>query len=77
MRSKFAARPVMLTIKGNSNEECLRKGNGMCKEVCPRIISGSYDIRTRLNLSEEYYYGSTNVKRPIRRSSYKISSNFT
>ena len=44
------------------NEECLRKGNGMCKEVCPRIISGSYDIRTRLNLSEEYYYGSTNVK---------------
>ena len=42
-------------------EECLRKGNGMCKEVCPRLISGSYDIKTRLNSFEEYYYGSTNI----------------
>ncbi|WP_455644856.1 Coenzyme F420 hydrogenase/dehydrogenase, beta subunit C-terminal domain [Methanosphaera sp.] len=39
------------------HEECLRKGNGMCMEVCPRQSTGSYAVRTRLNLTEEYYYG--------------------
>ncbi|MCQ2970542.1 MAG: Coenzyme F420 hydrogenase/dehydrogenase, beta subunit C-terminal domain [archaeon] len=43
-------------------KECLRKGNGMCQEVCPRVNAGSYEIRTRLNSFEEYYYGKSDIK---------------
>lgn len=40
-------------------EECLRRGNGMCQEVCPRMTTGQYEIRSRLNLNEEYYFGKS------------------
>ena len=43
-------------------ENCLRKGNGMCMEVCPRTISGSYDIRNRINSFEEYYYARSDIE---------------
>ena len=43
-------------------EDCLRKGNGMCMELCPRNITGSYDVRNRLNLFEEYYYGKSDIE---------------
>jgi len=46
---KFAEKPFI-------SHECLRKGNGMCMEVCPRMMTGSYDIRNRLDSFEEYYY---------------------
>lgn len=52
---KFNERPFIL-------EECLRKGNGMCLEVCPRQIAGSYDVRNRLNSFEEYYYAKSNIE---------------
>ena len=44
------------------SEDCLRKGNGMCMEVCPRMITGSYDVRNRLNSFEEYYYAKSDVE---------------
>ncbi len=43
-------------------EECLRKGHGMCYDVCPRVSSGKYQIKIRENFKEEYYYGKGNVK---------------
>lgn len=43
------------------SEECLRKGNGMCAEVCPRMMAGSYDIRNRLNTFEEFHYAKSDV----------------
>ena len=43
-------------------EDCLRKGNGMCSEVCPRTIAGSYDIRNRLNSFEEYHYAKSDIE---------------
>ena len=52
---KFNERPFI-------SEECLRKGNGMCLEVCPRQIAGSYDVRNRLNSFEEYYYAKSNIE---------------
>ncbi len=42
-------------------DECLRKGNGMCYDVCPRVSSGGYQISIRENFKEEYYYGKGNV----------------
>lgn len=47
---KFDERPYI-------TEECLRCGNGMCQEVCPRMVSGQYEIRNRLNSREKYYMG--------------------
>lgn len=44
------------------SEDCLRKGNGMCMEVCPRMITGSYDVRNRLNSFEEYYYAKSDIE---------------
>lgn len=44
------------------SEDCLRKGNGMCSEVCPRTASGSYDIRNRLDSFEQYYYARSDIK---------------
>ena len=43
-------------------EECLRKGNGMCHDVCPRVSSGKYQIKIRENFKEEYYYGKGDVR---------------
>ncbi|HIQ39381.1 MAG TPA: hypothetical protein EYH53_05185 [Methanothermococcus okinawensis] len=45
-------------------EECLRKGHGMCYEVCPRVSSGGYQIRIRAGFKEreEYYYGRGDVE---------------
>ena len=35
----------------------------MCQEVCPRMTTGQYEIRSRLNLNEEYYFGkSSHIK---------------
>ena len=36
--------------------ECPRKGFGTCYNVCPRISKGSYQIREKLDLQEEYYH---------------------
>ena len=44
------------------SEDCLRKGNGMCMEVCPRTITGSYDVRNRLDSFEEYHYAKSDIK---------------
>lgn len=44
------------------SQDCLRKGNGMCMEVCPRTIAGSYDVRNRLNSFEEYYYAKSDIE---------------
>ncbi|ADI73589.1 nitrite and sulphite reductase 4Fe-4S region [Methanohalobium evestigatum Z-7303] len=41
-------------------DECLRKGHGMCLEVCPRVSSGKYQISIRENFKEEYYAGRGN-----------------
>ena len=43
-------------------DECLRKGNGMCFEVCPRVSSGKYQIKIRENFKEEYFYGKGDVE---------------
>ena len=43
------------------SQECLRKGSGMCSEVCPRMITGSYDVRNRLNSFEEFYYAKSDI----------------
>ena len=44
------------------SQECLRKGSGMCSEVCPRMTAGSYDVRNRLNSFEEFYYAKSDVE---------------
>ena len=44
------------------SEDCLRKGNGMCMEVCPRMLTGPYDIRIRLNSFEQYYYAKSDIE---------------
>lgn len=43
--------------KPQLKEECLRCGNGMCLEVCPRVASGKYQIAIREKLYEKFYYG--------------------
>ncbi|AXI24867.1 hypothetical protein CFE53_01295 [Methanofervidicoccus sp. A16] len=45
-------------------EECLRKGHGMCYEVCPRVSSGGYQIRIRAGFKEreEYCYGRGDIE---------------
>ncbi len=43
-------------------QECLRKGSGMCSEVCPRMVTGSYDIRNRLDFFEEFYYSKSDIE---------------
>ncbi|WP_017981026.1 Coenzyme F420 hydrogenase/dehydrogenase, beta subunit C-terminal domain [Methanocaldococcus villosus] len=43
-------------------DECLRKGNGMCFEVCPRVSSGKYQIKIREGFKEEYYYGKSDIE---------------
>ncbi|ACX72612.1 nitrite and sulphite reductase 4Fe-4S region [Methanocaldococcus vulcanius M7] len=43
-------------------DECLRKGNGMCFEVCPRVSSGKYQIKIRENFFEKYYYGKSEIE---------------
>ena len=43
-------------------EECLRKGNGMCFEVCPRVSSGKYQIKLREKFKEEYYYAKSDIE---------------
>lgn len=43
-------------------DECLRKGHGMCYDVCPRVSSGKYQIKIRENFKEEYYYGKGDVE---------------
>ena len=44
------------------SEECLRKGNGMCYDVCPRVSSGKYQIKIRENFKKEFYYGKGNIE---------------
>ena len=53
---------VEFSEKPYISEECLRKGQGMCMEVCPRMVAGSYDVRNRLNSFEEYYYAKSDIK---------------
>ncbi|ABR56361.1 nitrite and sulphite reductase 4Fe-4S region [Methanococcus aeolicus Nankai-3] len=43
-------------------EECLRKGYGMCHDVCPRVSSGKYQISIRENFKEEHYYGKGDIE---------------
>ncbi|AEF96582.1 coenzyme F420-dependent sulfite reductase [Methanotorris igneus] len=43
-------------------EECLRKGHGMCYDVCPRVSSGKYQIKIREKFKEEYYYGKGDIE---------------
>lgn len=43
------------------SEECLRKGHGMCAEVCPRQLTGSYDVRNRLDNLKKYYYAKSEI----------------
>ena len=52
---KFKEKPFI-------NDECLRKGHGMCAEVCPRQYTGTYDVRNRLDNLEEYYYAKSNIE---------------
>ena len=47
---KFEEKPYI-------DDECLRKGSGMCFEVCPRVSSAKYPIKIRENFKKEYYYG--------------------
>ncbi len=51
---KFKEKPFI-------QDECLRKGHGMCAEVCPRQQTGSYDVRNRLDNLEEYYYAKSDI----------------
>ncbi|MDK2988372.1 MAG: sulfite reductase, partial [Methanothermococcus sp.] len=53
---------VKFNEKPYIGEECLRKGNGMCFEVCPRVSSGKYQIKIREKFKEEYYYGKGDVE---------------
>jgi len=45
-------------------EECLRKGHGMCYDICPRVSSGGYQIKIRAGFkeSEKYYYGKGEIE---------------
>ena len=43
-------------------EECLRKGNGMCYDICPRVSSGGYQIKIRESFKKEFFYGKGDVK---------------
>ena len=43
------------------SEECLRKGHGMCAEVCPRQLTGSYDVRNRLDNLKKYYHAKSEI----------------
>ncbi|XRP96325.1 coenzyme F420-dependent sulfite reductase [Methanocaldococcus sp. 16A] len=43
-------------------DECLRKGHGMCYDVCPRVSSGKYQIKIREKFKEEYYYGKSDIE---------------
>ncbi|WP_457611926.1 Coenzyme F420 hydrogenase/dehydrogenase, beta subunit C-terminal domain [Methanocaldococcus sp.] len=43
-------------------DECLRKGNGMCYEVCPRVSSFKYQVKLRENFKEEYYYAKGDIE---------------
>ncbi len=52
---KFQERPYI-------TENCLRKGNGMCMEVCPRMVTGAYDTRNRLDSFEEYHYAKSDIE---------------
>lgn len=38
-------------------EECLRKGNGMCYDICPRVSSGGYQIKIRESFKKEFFMG--------------------
>ena len=53
---------VEFSEKPYISQECLRKGQGMCMEVCPRKITGSYDVKNRLNSFEEYYYAKSDIE---------------
>ena len=44
------------------HEECLRNGNGMCFEVCPRTYSAGHQISIRTKLKEDYYYGDSETE---------------
>ena len=46
----------------------------MCMEVCPRTISGSYDIRNRLNLFKEFYYAKSDITTAITIAKNTIST---
>ncbi|ACV24942.1 coenzyme F420-dependent sulfite reductase [Methanocaldococcus fervens] len=48
--------------KPKLTDECLRKGNGMCYDVCPRVSSGKYQIKIREKFYEKYYYGKSDVE---------------
>jgi dissimilatory sulfite reductase (desulfoviridin) alpha/beta subunit len=52
---KFTNRPVL-------HKECAKMGNGLCKELCSRVSSGRYQIKSRLNLNPEYYSAKGNVQ---------------
>ncbi|WP_048057845.1 Coenzyme F420 hydrogenase/dehydrogenase, beta subunit C-terminal domain [Methanothermococcus okinawensis] len=54
----------LLTFEGvpKLKDECLRKGNGMCYDVCPRVSSGKYQIKIRENFKEEYYYAKSDIE---------------
>ncbi|AIJ05873.1 nitrite and sulphite reductase 4Fe-4S region [Methanocaldococcus bathoardescens] len=43
-------------------DECLRKGHGMCYDVCPRVSSGKYQIKIREKFKELYYYGKSDIE---------------
>ncbi|MDD4593987.1 MULTISPECIES: Coenzyme F420 hydrogenase/dehydrogenase, beta subunit C-terminal domain [unclassified Methanobrevibacter] len=53
---------IDFTNQPELKEQCLREGNGMCQEVCPRTNSGAYQISIRENFFEENYYGNGNIK---------------
>lgn len=43
-------------------EECLKKGSGMCYEICPRVSSDKYQIKIREGFKEECYYGRGDIE---------------
>ncbi|WP_456420084.1 Coenzyme F420 hydrogenase/dehydrogenase, beta subunit C-terminal domain [Methanocaldococcus infernus] len=52
---KFDEKPYL-------GEECLRKGHGMCYEVCPRVNSFKYQVKIRERFKEEYYYAKGDIE---------------
>ncbi len=50
---------IDFTNKPSIHEECLRDGNGMCFEVCPRTNSAGHHISIRTKLKADYYYGES------------------
>ena len=46
---------------------CNKHGEGLCKELCPRISSESYQIKSRLNLKEEIYTAKGGVEQIIHK----------